>query len=95
MAERASTDRPHNGHIGQRNLGARQKWSKTVVGAAVTDHFCGRVTKQRRLADLGTTGDTVAVSVQATQCDGTVNQYQGTYTVQNGLITAADVQQTG
>lgn len=24
-----------------------------------------------------------------------VNQYQGTYTVQDGLITAADVQQTG
>ncbi|HEX4063663.1 MAG TPA: hypothetical protein VHY58_21820 [Streptosporangiaceae bacterium] len=47
------------------------------------------------LAELGTTGDTVSVSLDALQCDGTVNRYQGTYTVENGLITAADIQQTG
>jgi hypothetical protein len=47
------------------------------------------------LTDRGTTGDTVTVSLTATQCDGTVKQYHGTYTVQNGLITAADITQTG
>lgn len=47
------------------------------------------------LAELGTTGDIVSVSLDALQCDGTVNRYQGTYTVENGLITAADIQQTG
>jgi hypothetical protein len=47
------------------------------------------------LSDLGTTGDTVTISLNATQCDGTVNSYQGTYTVQGGRITAADITQTG
>jgi hypothetical protein len=47
------------------------------------------------LADLGTAGNTVTISLEAAQCDGTVNQYQGTYTVQNGLITAADITRTG
>ncbi len=52
-------------------------------------------TSYEDLADLGTAGDTVSVSLDAAQCDGTVNQYQGTYTVQNGKITAADIRQTG
>jgi hypothetical protein len=47
------------------------------------------------LADVGTIGDTVTASLQALQCDGTVNQYQGTYSVQNGLLASADITQTG
>jgi hypothetical protein len=52
-------------------------------------------TSYEDLAELGASGDTVSVSLDAAQCDGTVNQYQGTYTVQNGKITAADIRQTG
>ena len=52
-------------------------------------------TSYENLQDLGTSGDTVTISLSATQCDGSVNQYQGTYTVQNGLIIAANIQQTG
>jgi hypothetical protein len=44
---------------------------------------------------VGTTGDTVTISLSTTQCDGSVKQYQGTYTVRNGVITAANIQQTG
>ena len=37
----------------------------------------------------------MTVSLAATQCDGTVKQYQGTYTVRNGLIVTSDIRQTG
>jgi hypothetical protein len=41
-------------------------------------------------------GDTVSISLEANNsCTGATQQYQGTYTVQNGLITAADITQTG
>jgi hypothetical protein len=47
---------------------------------------------------LGTTSDFGSDQVQAeliaTQLDGTVKTYQGTYTVQNGLILAANVIET-
>jgi hypothetical protein len=70
--------------------------SGSVTGQTYDQFVAGfTCTSYEGLSDLGTTGDTVVVSLQATQCDGSVNQYQGSYTVQNGLITAADVQQTG
>ena len=46
------------------------------------------------LAEIGATGDTVTVSLEALQCNGTANQYQGGYTIQNGLIASADITQT-
>jgi hypothetical protein len=64
-----------------------QTYQQFVNGFACTSYD--------NLSELGTAGDTVTISLDATQCDGTVNQYQGTYTVQNGLITGADVTQTG
>ncbi len=39
--------------------------------------------------------DQVQVDLVALQSDGSVNDYQGTYTVNNGVITAADIVQTG
>jgi hypothetical protein len=42
---------------------------------------------------LSVTGDTVAARVTATQANGTVKIFQGTYTVGNGAITAFDVRQ--
>jgi hypothetical protein len=63
-----------------------QTYQQFVNGFACTSY--------ENLRDLGTTGNTLSISLDATQCDGTVNHYQGTYTVQNGLITAADVTQT-
>jgi len=38
--------------------------------------------------------DTVQVAISATQTDGSVNTYSGTYTVENGLITSANIEQT-
>jgi len=37
-------------------------------------------------------GDTVAVQLDATQTDGTHKHFAGTYTVKNGVITAANIQ---
>ena len=39
--------------------------------------------------------DQVAVSLAALQDDGSVYTYQGTYTVQDGLIISANIVQTG
>jgi hypothetical protein len=37
--------------------------------------------------------DTVQVAISATQTDGSVNTYSGTYTVENGIITSANIEQ--
>ena len=38
--------------------------------------------------------DTVQVAISATQTDGSVNTYSGTYTVENSIITSANIEQT-
>jgi hypothetical protein len=38
--------------------------------------------------------DTAHAEIDATQLDGSVKTYAGTYTVQNGVIVAADISQT-
>jgi len=38
-------------------------------------------------------GDTAYAEIDATQLDGTVKTYTGTYTVQNGAIVSADIAQ--
>ena len=42
---------------------------------------------------LGVSGDVVSVRLDAQQTDGSVKTYQGTYTVQGGAITAANIRQ--
>ena len=44
------------------------------------------------ISDFGS--DQVQAALVATQLDGTVKMYQGTYTVQNGVIVAANIIQT-
>lgn len=44
---------------------------------------------------VSTNGDTVQMQLDALQTDGTHKYFAGTYTVQNGVIVAADVRQTG
>ena len=44
---------------------------------------------------LSVTGNVVTARIDAQQTDGTIKTYQGTYTVQNGVITAFNVRQTG
>ena len=38
--------------------------------------------------------DTAYAEIDATQIDGTVKTYSGTYTVQNGVIVSANITQT-
>jgi hypothetical protein len=40
---------------------------------------------------ISVNGDTVSIDLDATQTDGTHKYFSGTYTVQNGVIVAADV----
>ena len=44
------------------------------------------------VSDFGS--DQVRAQLSATQLDGTVKTYEGTYTVENGVIVAADIVQT-
>jgi serine/threonine protein kinase len=44
---------------------------------------------------LSVTGNVVTARIDAQQTDGTVKTYQGTYAVQNGVITAFNVRRTG
>lgn len=52
-------------------------------------------TARDTLTILSVSGDVVTARLTAQQTDGTVKTYQGTYTVQNGVIIGFDVQQVG
>jgi len=52
-------------------------------------------TAKDTLTVLSVTGDVVSVRLAATQTDGSVKSYQGTYTVVGGVITQADIQPAG
>ncbi len=71
--------------------------SGSVTGQTYQQFASGfACTTYENLTELGTSGDTVTISLEAANaCTGMTQQYQGTYTVQNGLITAANVTQTG
>ena len=71
--------------LGGRNSGTT--YSNFVSGFATTAHDA--VTIQ------SVSGDVVTAQVTAEQTDGTVKTYQGTYTVNGGVITQFNVQQTG
>jgi Protein kinase domain len=50
-------------------------------------------TRSTAVTILGINGNVVSVHLVATQTDGTVKTYQGTYTVTNGVITTAHILQ--
>jgi serine/threonine protein kinase len=52
-------------------------------------------TAKDKLTVLSVTGNVVTVRLAATQTDGSVKSYQGTYTVVGGVITQADIQPAG
>ncbi len=57
---------------------------------AFADGFAGTANDQ--LTIVSVTGDVVTVQLAAAQTDGTVDDYQGAYTVVNGVITHSDIQ---
>jgi hypothetical protein len=59
--------------------------------AAFTQGFS--TTSKDALFILGVSGDVVSVRLDAQQTDGSIKTYQGTYTVQDGVITAANIRQ--
>jgi len=52
-------------------------------------------TAKDKLTVLSVTGNVVTVRLAATQTNGSVKSYQGTYTVAGGVITQADIQPAG
>ena len=52
-------------------------------------------TAKDTLTSLSVSGDVVTARLTAQQTDGTVNTYQGTYTVESGVIISFDVLQVG
>jgi hypothetical protein len=81
-----------NGHdyvrawsLGGRNTG--RSYPSFVSGFSTT--------ARDTLSIVSVLGDVVTARLTATQTDGTVNTYQGTYTVDSGVITHFDVLQVG
>ena len=89
----AATVRAYIGAINSRdyarawNLGGK---NTGVSYPAFINGFTG--TAHDYLTILSVTGNVVAIRLDATQTDGTVEHYQGTYTVNNGSITASHIQ---
>ena len=54
-----------------------------------------RTASDKRSGGVQPTDGTVSASIAATQTDGSVKTYAGTYTVANGAIAAAHITQTG
>jgi hypothetical protein len=81
-----------NGHdyarawsLGGRNTG--RSYASFVRGFSTT--------ARDTLSIVSVLGDVVTARLTATQTDGTVDTYQGTYTVDSGVITGFDVLQVG
>jgi len=52
-------------------------------------------TAQDTVTITGVSGDVVSVQIASAQTNGTTKYFQGSYTVQNGMIAIASIQQTG
>ncbi len=66
------------------------------TGSSYTSYVNGYDTTSRdTVAILSVSGYVVTARITALQTDGTIKTYQGTYTVQNGVITQFNVQRVG
>jgi serine/threonine protein kinase len=66
------------------------------TGSSYTDYVNGYDTTSRdTVAILSVSGYVVTARITALQTDGTIKTYQGTYTLQNGVITQFNVQRVG
>jgi hypothetical protein len=81
-----------NGHhyarawrLGGRNAGGSYSQFTSGFGTTARD----------ALTIVSVSGDVVTARIAAHETDGTVSIYQGTYTVDNGVIVGFDVLQTG
>ena len=72
--------------LGGANI-AGTDYNTWVAGYATTTSVSGTTTSQG--------GGVVAVSITATQSNGTYTTYAGTYTVSGGVIVSANISQTG
>ena len=64
-----------------------------MTSATFKAGFAG--TAHDTLKVVSTSGNIVTASLAALQANGTVRNYQGTYTVSNGVISSTDVHRVG
>ncbi len=69
-------------NLGGKNTGQTYNAFANGFGATAKDS----------LTIVSVTGDVVTIQLAATQTDGSVNDYQGSYTVVSGVITKSDIQ---
>ncbi|KDN75039.1 hypothetical protein DF19_26125 [Streptomyces olindensis] len=69
--------------LGGKNLSG--SYEAFVDGFATTAHDTVHI--------LRTDGDTVSITLEATQTDGTLRLFEGTYTVRGGTIVGADIRE--
>jgi hypothetical protein len=73
--------------LGGSNLSGGSGYRTWVAGYATTAGISANIVQNNHR--------TVSVNITATQTDGSVKTYAGTYTVANGTIVAANITQTG
>jgi hypothetical protein len=91
----AATVQAYFADINAHDYPAAWKLSEKVAGPSYTDFAAGLDgTAEDTVTIVSVNGDQVTVQLVADQTDGTVKDYSGVYTVVDGSIVQAQVQQT-
>jgi eukaryotic-like serine/threonine-protein kinase len=91
----AATVQAYFADINAHDYPAAWKLSEKVAGPSYADFSAGlNGTAEDTVTIVSVNGDQVTVQLVADQTDGTVKDYSGVYTVVDGSIVQAQVQQT-
>jgi transcriptional regulator with XRE-family HTH domain len=91
-----ATVRAYIAAINQRRYARAWRLGGQHTGGSYAGFVAGfSTTAGDTLTIVSVSGDVVTARLTARQTDGTVNLYQGTYTVQHGVIIGSDVVQVG
>lgn len=89
-----ATVRAYFAAITAKNYGTAWQLGGDNLGLSYQSYAAGYATTAGdKVTVLSVAGDTVAARITATQNNGSIKIFQGTYTVENGVITAFDVRQ--
>jgi cytoskeletal protein RodZ len=96
VAGPAATVRAYIAAINGHHYARAWKLGGQSSGGSYSEFVSGfSTTAKDSLTIASVSGDVVTAQLTAQQTDGTVASYQGTYTVEHGVIVGADVVQTG
>jgi cytoskeletal protein RodZ len=96
VAGPAATVRAYIAAINGHRYARAWKLGGQSTGGSYSEFVSGfSTTAKDSLTIVSVSGDVVTAQLAAQQTDGTVASYQGTYTVEHGVIVGADIIQTG